>query len=188
MLTLFGSRTAKRRGGENRVKKAAVGVLVMALLMMSATSISLVHATTPITVNGRITMTTPRTGLNPTEERWCGKSDNQVRIWENWGNWLWSGSINGSSTLDRRTMYHDRNTSEQWFNTHGIYTIPNANVTGKLGTLYIQIEGSTGNPPPTMWRIVGGTGELVNLHGQGTYEGSTAGPWIEYTGQIHFDP
>lgn len=36
------------------------------------------------------------------------------------------------------------------------------------------------------WRIIGGTGDLANLHGQGNWGSSDLG--VHYWGQIHFEP
>jgi hypothetical protein len=40
------------------------------------------------------------------------------------------------------------------------------------------------------WRIIGGTGELANVHGQGVWGNSEnpACPGVHYEGQIHFSP
>jgi hypothetical protein len=38
------------------------------------------------------------------------------------------------------------------------------------------------------WRILKGTGELANLHGQGTWAAVTPPLVYSYEGQVHFDP
>lgn len=71
-------------------------------------------------------------------------------------------------------------------------TLFTGSVLGRSGTLTIRIqatirpvEGVVGT-----WTILGGTGELADLHGQGSV---TAGPAlpvviVDYSGQVHFDP
>ena len=69
-------------------------------------------------------------------------------------------------------------------------------VLGKSGTLRIQWVGNTKNDEGMwwfVWIILSGTGELANLHGQGTCWGpGPAGPgvWggVDYTGNIFFAP
>ncbi len=66
-------------------------------------------------------------------------------------------------------------------------------VNGKLGTLTMVLEAKFTYPTinyPSLegtWLIKSGTGELSNLHGQGTWCNS-AGQILVYEGQIHFDP
>ena len=66
-------------------------------------------------------------------------------------------------------------------------------VLGYAGTLVMRLE-SRGTLPATTpyttmgtWVIISGTGELANLHGQGTWWNLGLGQF-EYEGQIHFDP
>lgn len=49
------------------------------------------------------------------------------------------------------------------------------------GPAYYDLEGT--------WVIISGTGDLANLHGQGTWWHSRTGATgLEYEGQVHFDP
>ena len=65
-------------------------------------------------------------------------------------------------------------------NAHGVVTLTFARVDGKIGTLIIKME--TYN-----WRIISGTGNLENLHGEGTVTWVNSIHYI-LDGQIHFDP
>jgi hypothetical protein len=38
------------------------------------------------------------------------------------------------------------------------------------------------------WVIIGGTGGLAGLHGQGTWSHTAGIPGLQYEGQVHFDP
>jgi len=65
-------------------------------------------------------------------------------------------------------------------------------VMGRKGTLVIQLVGWRYLPEDWsgQWVIISGTGELANLHGQGTWGGpgfGAPGPDIWYSGKIHFD-
>jgi hypothetical protein len=62
----------------------------------------------------------------------------------------------------------------------------------KEGTLLIHLnaKGISGGTPGTLkgtWVIISGTGDLVNLHGRGTFTNFGMGVF-SYEGQIHFDP
>jgi hypothetical protein len=66
-------------------------------------------------------------------------------------------------------------------------------VDGKIGSLNILLEAKFSRPTVTYpslegtWVIISGTGELANLHGQGTWHNSP-GQVLVYDGQMHFDP
>lgn len=68
---------------------------------------------------------------------------------------------------------------------------------GKSGTLNIRLEckgyGSTAKGPTGYelegnWIILSGTGDLANLHGQGTWWHTKTITGLAYEGQVHFDP
>ncbi len=65
-------------------------------------------------------------------------------------------------------------------------------VYGKLGTLTMHLEAKFTYPTVTYpslegsWIIISGTGELADLHGQGTWWNSP-GQVLQYEGQMHFD-
>jgi hypothetical protein len=66
-------------------------------------------------------------------------------------------------------------------------------VDGKSGTFTMLLKAKFTYPTITYpslegtWVIISGTGELANLHGQGTWW-NNAGQILGYAGQIHFDP
>ena len=62
-------------------------------------------------------------------------------------------------------------------------------VAGVPGTLTQRFQG-TGNPVSFQGQIetLGGTGELANLHGQGTFVGSSTTGVGTYVFHYHFDP
>ena len=65
-------------------------------------------------------------------------------------------------------------------------------VDGKSGTLTMNLEAKGSSPgyPGSLtgtWVIIGGTDQLANLHGQGTWTNLGMGR-LAYEGKIHFDP
>ena len=95
----------------------------------------------------------------------------------------WTGGITATGSADGNFLLHNFGTPDAWSTAINIHTIE-AEVDGQSGSLTIITVGSdTGN-----WRILKGTGELVNLHGQGTWETIAAPALYSYEGQVHFDP
>jgi hypothetical protein len=107
-------------------------------------------------------------------------------------NGVWSGTFEGTSTEDGKVVIH---CSGAW-SFNAIVTFDAVTVDGKSGTLEMSVVGK--RPDGTSdwagkWVILSGTGELANLHGQGTWWGPGApapGQWgdIYYGGQVHFAP
>lgn len=66
-------------------------------------------------------------------------------------------------------------------------------VDSKSGTLTMHLEAKFSYPTVTYpslegtWVIVSGTGDLGNLHGEGTWQNSP-GQVLVYEGKMHFDP
>jgi len=99
-----------------------------------------------------------------------------------------AGGLVGTATDDCKVVIHSSGAwSYKAISSFGT-------VGGKQGTLQIQMVGKK---PQDIWYghwvILGGTGELATLRGQGTWFGPGApGPDVEgtvsYEGQIHFDP
>ena len=100
-----------------------------------------------------------------------------------------AGDIVGTDgTFDRRLVFHDylSGLPNSWITQHGIITI-DATFDDMEGTLYIRTSANSKVSPDGEWRIIGGTGELANLHGQGTFD--HVNPFIfNYEGQVQFDP
>jgi hypothetical protein len=103
----------------------------------------------------------------------AGNSDN-VKMIITGHSFQWTGSFEGISIADGRWILHKDHRSP-W----NIHTLQ-AEIDGKSGTLIIKIAGHN-------WRIISGTGDLANLHGQGT-TWRIEGPVFGYEGQAHFDP
>ncbi len=94
-----------------------------------------------------------------------------------------TGDIVGSATSEARWVNHNVGTPDLTRNVHTILTFSPATVAGKTGTIYFMLNGATGGGN---WVILGGSGELAGLHGQGTF--TTNGLALNYEGEIHFDP
>jgi hypothetical protein len=105
---------------------------------------------------------------------------------------IWAGGFSGTSTEAGLVVIHN---SGFWsFNAIVSFV---GTVEGKTGTLEMSVVGKKPAGPGAQWEgkwvILSGTGELRNLHGQGTWWGPGAsgpGVWgdIPYAGQIHFAP
>ena len=99
----------------------------------------------------------------------------------------WTGDFVGNSTEAGRVVVHS---SGMWsFNARSSFQ---GTVNGKAGTLEMLLVGKRADENSVwagQWNIISGTGELANLHGQGTWEGPgfpISG--IDFWGKIHFDP
>jgi hypothetical protein len=129
---------------------------------------SAVFATMPTSVSG---ITIPA-GPLIMEERFVG--NNIIRDVS--GSQLWIGSFEGFALFEGRWIIHKNDVT-----TYSVYTL-DVTHEGKMGTL--TIVGAEGN-----WRIISGTGDLVNLRGQGTfYLVDPIAIIIGYEGQVHFEP
>jgi hypothetical protein len=117
--------------------------------------------------------------------RQAGNSDNTIMVLSG-GIFVWTGGIAGPCSWEGRWVIHSLGDPlKEATNTVGYYTIE-ATVDGKQGTLVIEAKANTNSPHHPNWVIISGTGELANLHGQGTFTGSF--PVWNYVGQVHFDP
>lgn len=102
---------------------------------------------------------------------------------------MWTGDIITSGTCDFTLIFIkpiwdgtnivDMHTSV----VHEVYTLTDPMIDGVQYYGELTISGDMGN-----WRILGGTEDMANIHGQGT-KWSTENPIIiGYEGWIHFDP
>lgn len=99
------------------------------------------------------------------------------------------GTMEGDYILEFRAVIH----SNGKLNMYGISTIDQCTVNGNTGTIIMSLTGTGVMSSPVSgalqgeWVIIKGTGELANLHGQGTF---TVGVGVggTYSGKIHFDP
>lgn len=169
-------------------KKVLVIVLALAAALL-ALPMSAAYATKPMPVSGMFMLTD--TGSTPPIIRQAGESDNQIWVLSG-ATFVWTGDIEGTCSWEGRWVMHNFGDPEkQRTNTQGHYTIE-ATVDGEEGTLYIEARATGGaRPRPHNWVIIGGTGELANLHGRGTFVDNLATPNpfdYLYSGQVHFDP
>jgi hypothetical protein len=107
-----------------------------------------------------------------------------------------TGDITGTYTVQRRCVFHKAligiekmTTAQADFQINGIYD-------GKEGMIYLRLTYKIIVPEPTApictgnWAIIGGTEELANLRGQGTFTiiYNPLPPIRQFDGQVHFDP
>jgi hypothetical protein len=164
-------------------RKILMTVLALSVVLFAAPYVGMVYAKPPTTVSGTIT-TVPEVPVMANR----GKSDNAVLTFDPFIE-TWFGDISADVSGVSVWEFHGNPvTSTDWtINIHEKFTFSNAVFMGKSGTLYMALNlvasltGGTGH-----WTIIGGTGELANLHGHGTISLSTY-PYT-YTGQVHFDP
>lgn len=126
------------------------------------------------------------------EERWA--NDNQfVSSCHDTGDW-YNGDFAGTSEEVYSVAFHGA--AEGGFMYGYEYAFYKGNVTftgtvdGKTGTLELLFIGRSPGALDDWngtWRILSGTGELANLHGNGVHWANGLGD-VHYEGQIHFDP
>ena len=163
-------------------KKALVLFLGLLTITMLATTISVAFATKPMKVKGTWTIATGTVYKDPE-----GNSDTLIETHED--TITLTGDIEGTGTgdYDRRLVFHNYSPIPPWQVTQqGIITI-HATVDEKEGLLYIKTVANSQKSPDGQWTIIGGTEQLVNLHGQGTFSHLTP-LMFTYEGQVHFDP
>ncbi|MFN2292181.1 MAG: DUF3224 domain-containing protein [Anaerolineae bacterium] len=165
--------------------KKALMLLLLACTMMPMA----VYAGPPVDVAGDFTYMP--TGCD--YERWA--NGNQF-VWDchDTGDWDLNGAFAGTSTELYSIAFHGA--AEGGFMYGYEYAFYRGNVTfdgfvdGKEGTLEILFVGFSPGALDDWngtWRILSGTGELANLHGQGVFWATGMGA-CHYEGQIHFAP
>lgn len=170
------------------MKKTTVAVVIGLLMMFaSAPFILVVGATKPETVSGIYHPIGPPTESN---HRSAGKSGNEfadVSIPVQW-----EGSIAGVGVNEMSWIFHDEGVADAVTIIHGVTTLAGIKIWGatKMGTLTIEIKNTVVGSVSQggQWRILGGTGELADLHGEGKLAGTSSQYILAYSGQIHFDP
>lgn len=157
------------------MNKKILGLTTIILATVTlALQMSTVYATIATPVSGTIYIETQATQI----PRFAGKSGNLIIEFMG-GNVVWSGSIVGEASYTGSRWVWSQNV----VNTYNIYTFNEATVDEKTGGLCIIMTANTKGSPVSHWRIIGGTGELANIHGQGTFS-----LFSGYSGQVHFDP
>ena len=162
-------------------KMLSVIFVILITSVLLSMSISVANATIAMQVSGTIIIN-PGAVIQPTE---AGKSDNRILHVSSTG--MWTGGIAGSITGEAQWVVHNFGTPEISRNSHNVIIFSSATVMGKQGTLNIMLSGKSDGGS---WVILGGTDELLGLHGQGTYSqtGAMFGVVSNYEGNIHFDP
>jgi uncharacterized membrane protein len=167
--------------GKKRTKAFSAIFVALAAAVLFSISMSAAYAKKPIPISGKIIVQ----GVSITSVNMTGQSDNVIVHLSL--NGMFTGNITGSYTSESRWVYHNYQQSDQWTSVHAVDTI-SATVTidsvPYTGTLFFMLNGKGaegGN-----WVIIGGTDDLANLHGQGTF--TPAGLAQNYEGQIQFDP
>lgn len=174
------------------MKKEVSGFLLLVLmLLVSASTVITVQASKPTEVSGTYSPLPPPSQNIVTND---GKSDNTnqdvvIRV-------RWQGSISGTGSMEMNSTNLNVGTLEERGVIHGICTLTTGiSIFGnaKTGTLTLKVHNviERGDKNGGVWRIVGGTGDLEGLHGEGTLEVTVFQPpliVIAYDGQIHYEP
>ncbi len=157
-------------------RKALLTVLAIAVVLLATPVIATARATKPMPVS----FTSTGAGIVSSDWRDAGKSDNRLVTQEI--NLVWAGDFEGDSVMEVRLMFFNFGSSEQTYNYREIVTFTGVILDEYEGSL--TLVGGQGN-----WRIVAGTDDLSNLHGQGkmALRAGSDSVW-DFTGQVHFDP
>ena len=171
----------------NIKKKSLSAILVTLTFSLLLTAVmSVAYAKKPETIEGQFVMTGGEYTPNA-----AGNSDITIVQIDGKGMFISSGDITGPFTSEARWIAKNYSPLLQdKVNIHMIFTINLATLhldSGVYkGTLILMLNGKLtdgGN-----WVILGGTDDLADLHGQGTFAPSATIPLIDYEGQVHFDP
>ncbi len=173
------------------MKKTVGTVLLLGLMLLSsALTIIVVQASRPAEVNGKYSAIPPPSYNVIASD---GKSDNTKQ--DTVIRTIWEGSITGIGDLEMDSTNLNDGALDERGVVHGVVTLKTGiSVFGvvKTGSLTIKIHNviTAGDKSGGVWRIVGGTGELKGLHGEGTLEMFSFLPKIviAYTGQVHYEP
>ncbi len=161
-----------------RTRMMSAIIVALGIVLLLSMSMSVVYATTPVSVSGSITVTGATFQVDRKGESNISVTDISLRG-------VFAGGIAGPYISDSRWVNHNVETpADLWRNVHAVDTISPATVMGKTGTLYFMLESGPGGGS---WVIIGGTGDLAGLHGRGT-TAPTGGGVVNFEGEIHFDP
>ena len=165
---------------EKRTKALSTIFVALAIPLLISMSIYAVDATIPVPIEGQILIK----GYTSTVPNPAGESDNSIISLSLCG--VFVGDIVGSYTSESHWVRHNVGTTDVWNNIHAIDIISPATVMGKTGSLTFMLNSNAAGGGT--WVIVGGTGELASLSGQGTYSTGANPAVVNYEGQVHFDP
>ena len=165
---------------------ALVGFFVAFLLLSSC---STVLATKPVAITF---FEEPDPAGPPVSSKEAGI--NLMLVIENTGEI--TGDITGPFSVHREVIFHKAQIGPEKMTTAQADFQIEADYDGKEGMINLRLTykiivqdglpvSSTGN-----WVIIGATGELANLHGQGTFtiDYTVSPPIRQFSGQVHFDP
>ncbi len=170
---------------------AVVFVLLFALMAFTL-AVTPVKASAPIHVSGTLSTVATRLSVDKTA------GDNIFSTYR--GDSTWTGGLscptgNGHGIQSRIAHFAGDPSSIPapallYINLKVESTFTSATIDGKTGGLTLRLNGISypdGSSVGT-WHIVEGTGDLANIHGEGTW-GKAAGPGQTlYSGIVHFDP
>jgi len=170
-------------------RKILLMVLALTAVLVATPYVGVIHAKPSIPVSGDITIT----GWTPLETLPKGDSDNVVMKVLLTAEW--TGNIEGTTTYEAFMMVHNfippMGGPDVESNIHEKITFETVTVLGKSGSLTLEANLCSHRPADSAWHwtILGGTGELANLHGHGTWAPENPGDLVEYyEGQVHFAP
>lgn len=124
------------------------------------------------------------TGAPSMEVMVAGNSDNQI-VYVLMPQ-MWTGDISGTGIVEPRWVMHNFDDAENtWVNVMAVITLTGevACATGTVTIKFSSVSSRGGH-----WRIIDGTGELANVHGQGTLFATAEAMVFGYEGVIHFNP
>jgi hypothetical protein len=160
------------------VRKMLLAALMFMVSILPISS-NVVYATTPTLATGSFTVTSfSITGTRTANGNTFIDFLNTEAL---------SGTFAGTSSSVISVIVHPSGD----FNVVHIMTFTGI-VNGRSGTMIIKFEAKGtgfgyGAPVSATWVIQDGTGDLVGIHGTGTFEGHALIGGT-YSGQIHFDP
>jgi hypothetical protein len=167
-------------------QKILLSVLLLTAALLAVPYIGAAHAKTSTGVNGAIMIT----GYELLEMMPKGNSNNvimKVMLTAQF-----TGDISGTAIYEAIWIIHnDAQGAVIGANMHEKVIFKTATVLGKSGSLILEANMGSHRPSDSVWHwtILGGTEELANVHGHGTWAPETPGDMIEfYKGTVHFDP
>jgi hypothetical protein len=162
-------------------KISLVGLFCVLIAVMLVSPISLVSAKNDkfIEVSGEIPIL-----FNPATTDFTTRGKSDTASWYFEWDAQWFGGIEGSGTMTGWWKITKVSTPDLKIIPIEVVTLTNPTIDGKPYTGELTIGGTL-----PAWRIIGGTDELANVHGQGRKWIDEFDPFlIHYEGVIHFDP
>jgi hypothetical protein len=171
-------------------KKILLTVLPFAIVLLAIPYVGLVSAKKPMPVSFGVMLT----GVDMETMEYRQNGPNWISQYISFG--VVSGDIEGSMTGEPYWIFHHwvgpiedpyMLTVEKG-NGHVLLTIDPATVGDKTGKIVLRFNDVFGTDFAGTWVIIGGTGELKGIHGQGTWSIDFVNGIQVFKGKIHFDP